>query len=68
MNINTQNQLQQAMIMIENNNKQFIEFKDIQFPEFMEETKKSIAIDVLEKVNQLEGQLVTMDLLKETLE
>lgn len=54
--------------MIENNNKQFIEFKDIQFPEFMEETKKSIAIDVLEKVNQLEGQLVTMDLLKETLE
>ena len=68
MNINTQNQLQQAMIMIENNNKQFIEFKDIRFPEFMEETKKSIAIDVLEKVNQLEGQLVTMDLLKETLE
>lgn len=68
MNINTQNQLQQAMKMIENNNKQFIEFKDIQFPEFMEETKKSIAIDVLEKVNQLEGQLVTMDLLKETLE
>jgi hypothetical protein len=36
--------------------------------EFIEETKKSIASDVLEKVNKMEGELVTMDVLKDVLE
>jgi hypothetical protein len=54
--------------LIEKNNKQFIDFKENQFPEFIEETKKSIAIEVLEKVNKMEGELVTIDMLKDAFE
>lgn len=68
MKINAQNQLQKTLDLIEKNNKQFIDFKENQFPEFIEETKKSIAIEVLEKVNKMEGELVTIDMLKDAFE
>ena len=48
-------------------NKKFVEFKDREFPSFMREFKKECVLDVIKEVTNITTQVVTVEMLEESL-
>lgn len=52
----------------EANHEKFLDFKDQEFPQYMVDYRQDMVETLIKDVNQLEGELVTMEVLEEELE